>query len=379
VNILYVLNSGDMGGMERHVLELVIGMVKNGQKVFVWCADGEMPKLYSDASAEVTVKKINYEIDLWYIWKLKKFIIDKKIDVVHAHELKAVSHALIAGTLAGVKVKISNTHTPISTWRINKVKKFLDVMLNTLLVNLLSDKEIALTNAASAIKQKEGIDPRKISVILNALDTSYLTLSEQDKTVNREQFRRKYSIPADAFVFGCVGRLTREKGHEILINAFERFTKLEPVQNENFYLVLAGAGPLEEELRKISKELSIEKKVIFTGLFDDSEKAKIYSALDVFVFPSSTEGFGIVLAEAMYTGLPVIASDIEVLREVGGNTIRYFKSGSYSDLVVEMNRIYVDIKSGSDLRLQEEINRVKSEYTMSAFVNNYLNLYKSLL
>jgi glycosyltransferase involved in cell wall biosynthesis len=379
MNILYVLNSGNMGGMERHVLELSAGMVENGQNVFVWCTEGEMSKKYSEKGARVFIEKINHDIDFSYIQKLKRFIKDKKIDVVHAHELKAVTQALIAGRLAGVKVKISNTHTPISAWRVNRIKKLVDIVANTLLVNLLSDREIALTQAASRKKQMEGISPRKISVIPNALDTSYLTLSEQDRVSYREQFRGKYAIPVNGVVFGCVGRLTREKGHEILIKAFEKLVRTESRSGNNFYLLLAGGGPLEEELRKLSADLSIENKVIFTGTFDDRDKIIIYSAMDVFVFPSYAEGFGIVLVEAMYLGLPIIASDIDVLHEVGGDVIRYFKTGSHTDLANEMGRIYKDIKSNSGLRLQEEVSRAKAEFTMSGFINNYLNLYKSLL
>ena len=66
MKILYVLNSGNPGGMEQHVLDLVTGMVAAGHQVFVWCAEGDIVKWYQTAGAEVEVHSINFEIDPQY-------------------------------------------------------------------------------------------------------------------------------------------------------------------------------------------------------------------------------------------------------------------------------------------------------------------------
>jgi glycosyltransferase involved in cell wall biosynthesis len=173
--------------------------------------------------------------------------------------------------------------------------------------------------------------------------------------------------------------MTPEKGHEILIRAFNDFVKKEQTIGKDFSLLLAGDGPLKENLHKLCKELLIEDKVAFTGTFEDRDKAKIYSAMDVFVSPSYTEGFGIVLVEAMYFGLPVIVSDIEVFHEIGESFIRYFKRGSYINLAGEMSKIYEDICSNVDLKLDGEADKARNGYSMQGFIDNYLKLYKSLL
>jgi glycosyltransferase involved in cell wall biosynthesis len=379
MNILYVLNSGKMGGMEKHVLKLVEGMAGEGHHIYVWCPEGDMSSMYSDNGASVSNKQIKCELDLPYIWELTKFIKKNHIDVLHAHELKAVFHSLVAGFLSGVKVKISHTHTPISTWKINRIKKCVDVRIYALLVNLLSSREIALTKSVLEKKQREGIRREKIVVIPNALDVSDLTFPYEERVAFREEIRKRYSIPQTGLVFGCVGRLTEEKGHDVLIKAFKDFLNPELFHKNNFYLIIAGGGKLEPKLRGLAKELSIADRVLFTGVFNEEDKVKLYSSFDVFVFPSYTEGFGISLMEAMYLNVPVICSDIEVLKEVGGDTVRYFSMGSSVDLAEKMRGIYEDILSGGDLSLGRAKSKVESEYMMSSFVSNYLDLYRSLL
>jgi len=378
MNILYVLNSGNVGGMELHSVALAAGMVKKGHKVFVWCPEGEISDLFKDRNVSVTNKKIKFELDICYIFSLYRFLKQKHIEVLHAHELKAVFNSLIAGFLAGVKVRISHTHTPISRWKIDGFKRFIDMKIYMLVVNLLSDKEVALTESVLEQKNKEGIMKTKLIVINNAVDTSDLLFSIKERDDFRNSTREKYSIPNDAFVIGCVGRLTEEKGHELLIRAFKILTK-KKIGNEKFFLMIAGGGHLEKDLHNLTKELSIEDSVIITGVFSDKDKVKMYLSFDLFIFPSLAEGFGLSLTEAMYLQIPVISSDIEVLKEVGGDTIKYFNSGSAEDLAKNMEKLFEEIKTGNEFDLSNAKLRVESKYSMENFIDNYLNLYNSLL
>jgi glycosyltransferase involved in cell wall biosynthesis len=378
MKVLYVLNSGKLGGMELHTVALAAGIVRKGNKVFVWCPEGELIRLFLDMGVSVTKRRIRFELDFVYIFNLYSFLKKNKINVLHAHEPKAVFNSLIAGYFAGTKVKISHTHTPISSWKINGLKKLVDKKIYTLVVNMLSDKEIALTESVSVQKKKEGIKEEKLTIINNALDTSNLLFSTEEKENFRNSIRELYLIPSDAFVFGCVGRLTEEKGHRLLIKAFKNFLE-KNIGNEKFYLVIAGGGHLEKDLRKLIKELDIEGKVVITGVFGDKDKIKIYSSFDVFIFPSLAEGFGLSLIEAMYLQIPVISSDIEVLKEVGGESVKYFNSDSPEDLTRGMEELIGEMKAEKKLDLSEAKLRVESIYSMKSFINNYLRLYKSLL
>ncbi len=74
-------------------------------------------------------------------------------------------------------------------------------------------------------------------------------------------------------------------------------------------LLVAGGGPLLEDLRARARRLGIENRVVFTGYVPEAEKADHFNLADVFIFPSALEGFGLTVAEAMSSALPVIASN----------------------------------------------------------------------
>jgi glycosyltransferase involved in cell wall biosynthesis len=172
--------------------------------------------------------------------------------------------------------------------------------------------------------------------------------------------------------------MTLEKGHEVLIKGFAKalnsYSPERPV-----YLLLAGGGELEESLKLLAKNLKFESKVIVTGVFERDYLEKFYNTFDIFIFPSLAEGFGLVLIEAMANALPVISSDLEVLREVGGPDVVYFKSQDSDDLkdkIVDMLKTTSVEKTEIGIKLR---NRVTENFSLDEFIENYFSLYQNLL
>jgi len=379
MKILYVLNSSKFGGMEVHVGDLIRGMTQKGHEVFVWCPVGEMMEIYKKDGAVGFEHKIKFDIDLVYIFNLTKFLKKNSVDIIHAHELKAVINALLAGFLAGVKVRISHTHTPISEWRINKIKNFFTVLGYGFFINLFSTFEIALTESRRKIKIKEGINKKKLTVIPNGLDTSKFILSSVQRYENEKEIKNRYKIPEQAFVFGNIGRISAEKGHEVLVRAFAKFLETHIFRKENFFLMLVGGGVLEEKIKLMVEELGIEKNVVITGRFDDVDKIKYLSTFDVFVFPTLAEGFGIVLMESLVMGIPTICSDLEVLKEVGGDFVDFFKVGDVEDLANKMENEFNRTGGENKFIIEGAKEFVEKNYSMETFFESYNNLYKKLL
>ncbi len=379
MKILYVLNSSKFGGMEVHVGDLIRGMKQKGHEVFVWCPAGEMMEIYKKDGAVGFEHKIKFDIDPIYIFKLTKFLKNNSVDIIHAHELKAVINALLAGFLSGVKVRISHTHTPISEWRINKIKKFFTVLGYGFFINLFSTFEIALTESRRKIKIKEGINKKKLTVIPNGLDTSKFILSSVQRYENEKEIKNRYKIPEQAFVFGNIGRISAEKGHEVLVRAFAKFLETHIFRKENFFLMLVGGGVLEEKIKLMVEELGIEKNVVITGRFDDVDKIKYLSTFDVFVFPTLAEGFGIVLMESLVMGVPTICSDLEVLKEVGGDFVDFFKVGDVEDLANKMENEFNRTGGENKFIIEGAKEFVEKNYSMETFFESYNNLYKKLL
>lgn len=117
--------------------------------------------------------------------------------------------------------------------------------------------------------------------------------------------KNNYSIPQENKVLLFVGRLTKEKNLEFLIRAFRLIKDRYP----NTTLVLTAQGPMEGELKRLTTQLNmnLDQDVVFTGALPYETLAHVYHSADLFVFSSMTETQGLVLIEAMATGLPVVA------------------------------------------------------------------------
>jgi glycosyltransferase involved in cell wall biosynthesis len=342
--------------------------------VFVWCAEGEIKEWFTNAGAKVFVKPIKFDIDPAYISSLYTFLKSVKIEVIHSHELKAVTNSLIAAFLAGVPVRISHTHTPISLWPINPVIKSATLLGYSIIVNLLATKEIALTESRKKIKEKEGIRSQKLAVIPNALKTQRFDVTLDQKNNFRKEICGKFNIPGDAYIFGNVSRLTEEKGHETLIEAFRKFQEFSIPDKEKVYLLIAGGGRLDDKIKELVQRMGLSDKVFISGVFEAEDIVKYYSSFDSFVFPTLAEGFGLVLIEAMYSELPVICSDLEVLQEVGGSTVLYFETGNSKDLSDKMLNLYQKRGRLNELT-QSAKKRVEELFSVQKFGDSYEKLY----
>lgn len=380
MKILYTLNSGNYGGMEKHVLDLCEGMIKKGHQVHVWSAPGPLENEFKKLGVKLTARSVILDLDPPYILSQRNYLLENQIDLIHAHELKAVVNSLVAATLARKKIKISHTHTPISEWQINPAKKKIDLMIYHRAINFLSTYEIALTESRKRIKIKEGIKEEKLKVmpVPNAVKLANFTYEENQRREFRNEILQRHNLPESAKIIGCLGRLSEEKGQDLLVEAFSKYLeKLSRDKAEENYLMIVGGGPLENSLRKKSKKLGLEKKVIITGRFSEHDKKKYYAAFDLFVHPSLAEGFGIVLIEAMAAKVPVIASNLEVFKEVSQDTVSYFKKGDAQDLAEKIYQLQQTNQISS--KVDEAYQRVVQNYTFEKFIETYEKFYLELL
>lgn len=117
--------------------------------------------------------------------------------------------------------------------------------------------------------------------------------------------RDNYGIGSEEQVLLFVGRLTKEKNLDFLLEAFRLILTGVPSAR----LVIVATGPEEQHLKDLAENLGISDRVIFTGYLPQSQLISCYHGADLFVFPSVTETQGLVLLEAMAAGLPVVAVD----------------------------------------------------------------------
>lgn len=114
--------------------------------------------------------------------------------------------------------------------------------------------------------------------------------------------RAQLGLPEGEVVLISIGRLIKRKALGDVVLAVSK------LQDRKFRLLIIGDGPEESYLRRLTKRLGLSSRIDFLGVVDEETKFQYLKASDVFVLPSLHEGFGLVFLEAMYCGLPVIAS-----------------------------------------------------------------------
>lgn len=152
------------------------------------------------------------------------------------------------------------------------------------------------------------------------------------------QIRRQLDIPVgEPFIFS-LQRLGREKRVEVLLRAFHHCYR----QTGRGVLVLGGKGPEEPALRALVEELGIGKQVRLTGYIPRQALGSFYSACDLFAFHSTFETFGVVLAQAMAYGKPVVTVRNTALPEVVGDGGLIVETGDWRELGDAMARVITD-------------------------------------
>jgi glycosyltransferase involved in cell wall biosynthesis len=153
------------------------------------------------------------------------------------------------------------------------------------------------------------LTPAAVLTVHNTLPTE-VVMSEQ---LGRQTARRELGLNSTDFVFGTVGRMVPWKNHEILMKAFA----LARSEMTDAKLVIVGGGRLNERLKQLALDLSLNESMIFTGVIPKAHR--LMKAFDAFVLPSENEPFGIVLLEAMAAQVPIISSASGAPPEIVGS------------------------------------------------------------
>jgi glycosyltransferase involved in cell wall biosynthesis len=166
------------------------------------------------------------------------------------------------------------------------------------------------------IERTLGFAPERVHVIGNAVDDSYQPITDPRLLAG---VRERYGI-GDHFILYFGGFDVRKNVRRVV----EAYARIRPKLEQPHQLVLAGrfrfAGhPLYPDPRPLVRELGLESDVVFTGQIREQDKAPLYSAAALFLFPSIYEGFGMPVLEAMACGAAVITSDRSALPEVAGD------------------------------------------------------------
>nr|WP_300309742.1 glycosyltransferase [Halomonas sp.] len=151
-----------------------------------------------------------------------------------------------------------------------------------------------------------------------------------------QHWRTIFGIPSHSTVLGHVGRLAKEKNLDFLAEG----VCLALAQDKDCWWLVVGDGESRETMQACARRHGVEQRVCFTGRLQGKELIDAYQAMNVFAFASHSETQGMVIAEAMAAGLPVVALDAPGVREVvedgrNGRLLQEEDSGAFSQALLE--------------------------------------------
>lgn len=184
--------------------------------------------------------------------------------------------------------------------------------------------------------------------------------------------RQKYNLD-DSFVFLTVCRLEPRKDLPTLLRAARKF-----LDEHDAVFLIVGEGIQGEELKLLAKELGLDGRVIFSGQVSNEELPNYYAAGNVFVLPTLYEGFGIVYAEAMASGLPIISTSTSAVPEVVGDAGLLFPPRDVAALVNALTQMSTD--HALYLRLKDKaLRRAKDNFDLEKRLAIYENSCETLI
>lgn len=264
--------------------------------------------------------------DFFAIKKIAKILHDEKVEVIFAH----AGRAIVLARKAIAKIKNRKIFL-VAVNHSTNVKRSIgaDIVLSV-------NREIFY----STIDRGQ---PENASFVMhNAVDLVDVVAAAPvvDLTVKKR------------IILGVIGRLDPTKGFAHAIRALEKL-------DERFVLKIAGSGPFEDVLKNLVKELNLEKRVEFLGWTD---KKSFFNSIDIFIFPSDEEPFGLVLLESMKYGKPAIVSKVDGPKEIVCDEIdalMFYDPSQIPELVLRLS-------SKKDLANQlvaSSLARVKEKFT----------------
>jgi len=288
LRVLHVDTASTWRGGEAQVLLLSQGLQSRGHQVGIVAQPGSL--LAERARGEGLVVyplRMRGEGDLWALLKLSRLISGFKPHILHLH----TSHAHTLGLLA----------TKISPWPKIVVSRRVDFHLRRTPFKGFKygsgeAKYLVVSRRIRDVLIEDGVEPQRVEVVYSGLDLAHLQIGDGDR------WRRKLSIGPDGFLVGNVASLAPHKAQTYLLQAAQEVLSKFP----KVRFVLVGEGELAGELRREIRDLNLEGKVILTGFQRDM--ASLYAALDLFVLSSYLEGLCTSLLEAMFYGVPIVAT-----------------------------------------------------------------------
>ncbi|MFF7753642.1 glycosyltransferase [Streptomyces sp. NPDC007971] len=311
MRVLHIITGLGVGGAEQQ-LRLLLRHLPAECDVITLTNAGPVADGLAADGVRVTDLGMGGNRDLGALFRLARHIRAGRYDVVHTHLYRACVYGRIAARLAGVRTVVATEHSLCGT-RLEGRALNAGIRALYLATERLGRATVAVSPTVAALLGRWGVPDERIHIVPNGIDAHRFRFDE----VRRKEARAFYGLPEDAYVVGGVGRLVTAKRFDVAVRAVARLPG-------DVRLLVAGAGPEEEALRRTARELGVADRVVLAGELpylpdpgrDTPDLPALLSAMDVLVAPGTDETFGLAVLEALAAGLPVLYTTAPALADL---------------------------------------------------------------
>lgn len=302
--VLHVIGGGEVGGAEELVLTLMKLLDPEKYQPFLLClCEGPFAALAARHGFPAHTMAMKHRVDLSTVDPLRQYIREQHIDLVHTHGVRANLVARLAAARENVPV-VTTVHSVLQYDYDWPFKSLLARFL-TRLTNKYSDKFIAISGAIATEIQQMGVPREKIVIIHNGLDSGKFSTPREAREVKRE-----LELDPLRQTITMIARLHPVKGHEYFLRAARKVIDA----GIKVQFLIIGEGKERRRLEQQVRELGLAEVVRIPGYYSPVED--IYGVSDILCVPSVMEGLGLVVLEAMYFNVPVVASNTGGIPEI---------------------------------------------------------------
>jgi len=348
-----------------HVPELSRALAERGHHVIVAAFPGS-PLMREAESLELPT----YPLSLKSYWhpiqqrKLRRFVKKNTIQIIHSHysrDLWTIFPAIKKyKKIPLFLTKHIGTQRPKTDFFHRRIYARVD--------KILANSRVIYEN----ILQTHPVRKKQVELFHLGIDTGRF---KPDAHI-RGKVRKEFSIPQDALVIGIAGRLQRAKGY---LEFLEMAARLSRYHDDAYFMLIGGVSRGEDEeerlIRKKAEDVRLGNRLIFTGFRKNIEN--MLQALDIFVFPSHAEAYGLVVLEAMAVGLPVVSSNCDGILDIviNGETGELVPPKDVPQLV---DRVEALIRSPEKRSRYGRLGRVRVQkyFNFDTMINNLERLYR---
>ena len=305
IKVLFIIPSLDPGGIETYLLRF-LKYVKEDNRIepyiLVRCFDkGNLFHQYEELNKNIYFQPLG-KFNIKYIYWYYRFFVNSDFNTVCDFNSNFAGLSMFIAKISGVKNRIAFYRQGKDHFKPTFLKKFYNLWIKKLVYTFSTQ---ILSNSKSSLNYffSEWESDMRFRVIYNGIDINDFKFENK-----KNKLRKVLNIPEDAFLICHSGRLDKAKNHLTILKVAKQLID----DNKNIFFVLCGLST--EQLQEKVNILGIAENVRLLGYRRDVPQ--ILHESDLFYFPSLTEGQPNALIEAMLSGLPFIASNINSIKEI---------------------------------------------------------------